>query len=44
MGRLQETFGPVLTLQVFDSEADAVRLANDSRYGLAASIARSCYH
>lgn len=34
----QEVFGPVLTLQVFDSEADAIALANDSEYGLAASI------
>ena len=34
----EEVFGPVLTLQVFDTEADAVRLANDSEYGLAASI------
>lgn len=34
----KETFGPVLTLQVFDTEAEAVRLANDNEYGLAASI------
>jgi betaine-aldehyde dehydrogenase len=34
----EEVFGPVLTLQVFDTEAEAVRLANDSEYGLAASI------
>ncbi|MEV7938650.1 aldehyde dehydrogenase family protein [Kitasatospora sp. NPDC088264] len=34
----QETFGPVLTFQVFDTEAEAVRLANDNMYGLAASI------
>ena len=34
----QEVFGPVATLQVFDTEADAVALANDSEYGLAASI------
>lgn len=34
----EEVFGPVVTLQVFDSEADAVRLANDSEFGLAASI------
>lgn len=34
----EEVFGPVLTMMVFDTEADAVRLANASQYGLAASI------
>ncbi len=34
----EEVFGPVLTLTVFDSEAEAVELANNSSYGLAASI------
>ena len=34
----EEVFGPVLTMMTFDSEADAVRLANNSQYGLAASI------
>lgn len=34
----EEVFGPVLTLQVFDTEEEAVQLANDSEYGLAASI------
>jgi betaine-aldehyde dehydrogenase len=34
----EEVFGPVMTMQVFDSEADAISLANDSEYGLAASI------
>ncbi|QSX73840.1 aldehyde dehydrogenase family protein [Lysobacter arenosi] len=33
-----ETFGPVLTLQVFDTEPEAIALANDSEYGLAASV------
>jgi betaine-aldehyde dehydrogenase len=33
-----ETFGPVQTIQVFDTEAEAVRLANATDYGLAASI------
>lgn len=34
----QEVFGPVMTLQVFETESEAVALANDSEYGLAASI------
>jgi len=34
----EETFGPVLPVMAFDSDADAVRLANDSEYGLAASV------
>ena len=34
----EEVFGPVLTMQVFDTETEAVTLANDSEYGLAASI------
>lgn len=34
----EEVFGPVLIMQAFDIEAEAVSLANDSQYGLAASI------
>ena len=34
----EETFGPVLPIMAFDSDAEAVRLANDSEYGLAASV------
>ena len=34
----EETFGPVLPIMPFDSEDEAVRLANDSDYGLAASV------
>ena len=34
----EEIFGPVATLQSFRSKEDAIALANDSRYGLAASI------
>jgi len=33
-----EVFGPVVTVVPFDDEADAVRIANDTEYGLAASI------
>ncbi len=34
----QELFGPVLALEVFDDEADAVRRANATEYGLAAAV------
>ncbi|MES2155160.1 MAG: aldehyde dehydrogenase [bacterium] len=34
----EEIFGPVVTIQAFADEAEAVRLANDVRYGLAASV------
>lgn len=34
----EETFGPVLPVTAFDSDDEAVRLANDSEYGLAASV------
>ena len=33
-----EVFGPVLAMQAFDTEEEAVTLANNSEYGLAASI------
>jgi betaine-aldehyde dehydrogenase len=33
-----EVFGPVLVMQAFDTEDEAVALANNSEYGLAASI------
>jgi betaine-aldehyde dehydrogenase len=34
----QEVFGPVLTINSFKDEAEAVRLGNDVLYGLAASL------
>jgi len=34
----EETFGPVLPIMPFDSDAEAVRLANDSEFDLAASV------
>ncbi len=34
----EEIFGPVAVLLPFDDEADAVRLANDTRYGLSGSV------
>jgi aminomuconate-semialdehyde/2-hydroxymuconate-6-semialdehyde dehydrogenase len=34
----REVFGPVLTLQTFDTEDEAVALANETEYGLAAIL------
>lgn len=34
----EEVFGPVLAVSAFDTEEEAIRLANDSIYGLAASV------
>lgn len=34
----EEIFGPVLVAMPFDTEADAIRLANATRYGLAAYV------
>ncbi len=34
----QEIFGPVLSVQVFDREEDAVRLANGTEFGLVAGV------
>ena len=34
----EEQFGPALPIMPFDSEAEAIRRANDSRYGLCSSV------
>jgi aldehyde dehydrogenase (NAD+) len=34
----EETFGPLIPLIPFDTEDEAIRLANDSEYGLTASV------
>lgn len=34
----EETFGPILSVAPFDSDEEAIGLANDSEFGLAASI------
>ena len=39
-----EVFGPVLTLQAFDDEEQAIRLANATDYGLAATIYTGSEH
>lgn len=35
---VEEIFGPVVCLRPFDSEEEAITLANDSRFGLAAAV------
>ncbi len=35
---LDESFGPVVVVSKFRDEAEAIRLANDSQYGLSASV------
>ena len=34
----EETFGPVVSIYPFDTEAEAIALANETRYGLNASV------
>ena len=34
----EETFGPILTVETFRTEEEAIRLANDSVYGLAGAV------
>ncbi|OIQ75261.1 betaine aldehyde dehydrogenase [mine drainage metagenome] len=33
-----ESFGPVITVEVFEDEADAIRLGNDTIYGLSGAV------
>jgi aminomuconate-semialdehyde/2-hydroxymuconate-6-semialdehyde dehydrogenase len=35
----EEVFGPVITIETFDTEAEAITLANNTQFGLAATIA-----
>jgi acyl-CoA reductase-like NAD-dependent aldehyde dehydrogenase len=35
---VQELFGPVLSVMTFDTEAEAIALANDTQYGLASGV------
>ena len=35
----EEIFGPVIAVMPFEDEADAIRLANDTEYGLSGSLA-----
>ncbi|PTB18979.1 carnitine dehydratase [Trinickia symbiotica] len=35
---IEELFGPVLSVVTFDTEAEAIALANDTRYGLASGV------
>jgi acyl-CoA reductase-like NAD-dependent aldehyde dehydrogenase len=34
----EEIFGPVITLEPFETEAEAIALANDSEFGLGAAV------
>jgi betaine-aldehyde dehydrogenase len=34
----EETFGPIVTVEKFSTEAEAVRLGNDTQYGLAGAV------
>lgn len=35
---MEELFGPVLSVVMFDTEAEAIALANDTKYGLASGV------
>jgi betaine-aldehyde dehydrogenase len=39
----EEIFGPVLAVSMFDTEEEAVKLANDSEFGLAAAVMSADY-
>ena len=40
----EEVFGPVLCVITYDSEDDAIRIANDSKYGLHAAVLGTDLH
>jgi acyl-CoA reductase-like NAD-dependent aldehyde dehydrogenase len=35
---LEEIFGPVLSIITFDTQEEAIKIANDTQYGLAAAV------
>ena len=41
---VEEQFGPALPIMPFDTEDEAIRRANDSRYGLCSSVWLSLIH
>lgn len=40
----EEVFGPIMAITTFNTEEEAIQLANQSQYGLASSLYTSCVH
>lgn len=40
----EEVFGPIMAITTFNTEEEAIQLANQSQYGLASSLYTSCLH